>query len=292
MAEALDALVVDEAGQMSLANVVAVGGAARNLVLLGDPQQLSQPSRGTHPPGADRSALEHLLDGRATVPPDRGLFLATTWRMHPQVCAFVSEVAYDGRLESHPDCARQEVGGQGPLAGYGLRHVAVEHAGNRVTSPEEVEAVAALVADLVGRPWADAAGRTRPLGLEDVLVVAPYTAHVARLGAALPAGARVGTVDRFQGQEAPVVVFSMATSSADDLPRNLEFLLSLNRLNVAVSRARGLAVLVASPRLLEARCRTPHQLRLANALCRLMELSAGVPLAEVGSVSVACAITP
>ncbi|HVL92579.1 MAG TPA: TM0106 family RecB-like putative nuclease [Acidimicrobiales bacterium] len=268
----LDTLVVDEAGKFSLANAVAAAGSATNLVLLGDPQQLAQPAKGVHPPGSAASVLQHVLGDRATIAPDRGLFLGTTWRMHPDLCAVVSEAFYDGRLLAHPSCVQQRVA-DGPWAGgSGLRFVPVEHAHNRTTSAQEVDEVVAGVAALVGRPWTDRHGRTRPLTLDDILVVAPYNTHVGRLQAALPPGARVGTVDKFQGQEAAVAIFSMATSSAADLPRNLEFLYSANRLNVAVSRARALAVVVASPALLSARCRRPEQLRLVNALCRLAEL--------------------
>jgi uncharacterized protein len=221
--------------------------------------------------GAACSALEHLLDGHATVPPDRGLFLDVTWRMHPDVCRFVSEAFYDGRLRAEASCGRQGVG-HGPWAsGTGLRWVPVEHDGRRVVSPEEIAEVAAGVGHLLGRRWVDHEGRRRRLTLDDILVVAPYNAQVARLQAALPPGARVGTVDKFQGQEAAVVIFSMATSSADEMPRNLEFLFSLNRLNVAISRARALAVLVCSPELFRVRCRTPQQMRLVNALCLLVE---------------------
>jgi len=271
MAGAFDVLFIDEAGQLSLANTCAVAGAARSLVLLGDPQQLSNPSKGTHPEGAGVSALEHLLGDHATVPPDRGLFLDTSWRLHPDVCSFISEIAYERRLGSHPSCATQTVGDGAWVGGTGLRWVPVPHADNRVTSPEEVDEVRRGVDALLGRPFTDRHGVTRPLAIDDILVVAPYNAHVARLTEALPDGARVGTVDRFQGQEAPVVIFSMATSSSDDLPRGLDFLLSLNRLNVAISRAQALAALVCSPALLEVQARSVRQLVLANALCRFVE---------------------
>ena len=271
---AVHTLVVEEAGQFSLANAVAMAASARNLVLLGDPRQLAQPSKAAHPPGAGASALEHLLGEHATMPPDLGLFLPVTRRLHPRVCDFVSEAFYGGRLEAHPSCAARSVGGAPPLAGSGLRFVEVEHAGNRTVSPEEAAVVARIFADLLGRPWTAGDGSTRRLGLADLLVVAPYNAQVARLAAALPSGARVGTVDKFQGQEAPVVVYSMAASSADDAPRGMEFLYSPNRLNVAVSRAQGLAVIVAGIGLLRAHCRTVEQMRLANALCRFVEMAA------------------
>jgi uncharacterized protein len=266
MAGRLDVMFVDEAGQMSLADTLAVSQAANNLVLLGDPQQLAQPSHGSHPHGAETSSLGHVLEGRATVPEDRGLFLATTHRMHPDVCDFISEIAYEGRLGSEPACTRQRVLGDGPLSGTGLRYLPVEHEGNRTWSPEEAEVVGLGFRALLDRRWIDKDGVERELTLDDILVVAPYNAQVARLVERLPAGARVGTVDKFQGQEAAVVFYSMASSSPDDMPRNLEFLYSLNRLNVAMSRARCLAVLVSSPELLRLQCRRVPQMRLANAL--------------------------
>jgi uncharacterized protein len=266
MERELDVMFVDEAGQMSLADALALSQAARNLVLLGDPQQLSQPSQGTHPPGAGVSSLGHVLGANPTLPDNRGIFLATTHRMHPDVCEFISEMAYEGRLHSEPDCARQEVVGEGLLSGTGLRYIAVEHQGNRTSSPEEVAVVAREYQGLLKRSWVDKTGVEQPITAADILVVAPYNAHVARLTEVLPENARVGTVDKFQGQEAVVVLYSMASSSPDDMPRNLEFLYSLNRLNVAMSRARCLAVLVASPELLGLRARRVNQVRLANAL--------------------------
>lgn len=270
----LDVLVVDEAGQISLANAIAVSPAARSLVLLGDPQQLDQPLKGTHPPGAERSALAHLLHGAPTMPADRGLFLARTWRLHPDVCAFTSEVFYEGRLESREGLERQTLEGIAPLTGTGTRYVPVPHSGNRNESPEEADAVAALVRSLVDGEtfWTDRHGRRHRVTLNDVLVVAAYNAQVAEILRRLP-GARVGTVDKFQGQEAAVSIYSMATSSPADAPRGMEFLYSLNRLNVATSRARCLTVLVANPDLIRVRCRTPRQMRLANALCRLAEMA-------------------
>ncbi len=278
MVGALDLLVVDEAGQVPLANVVAMSGVAPDLVVLGDPQQLAQPAKGVHPPGAEASALGHVMAGAATVATDRGLFLDRSYRMHPQVCRFVSEVAYDGRLEADPACSLQRVG-EGPVvAGSGLRWLPVASEGNRTASRQEAQAVAAVVEALVGRIYTDHQGSQRRLALDDVLVISPYNAQVARLSAVLAEGARVGTVDRFQGQEAPVVVYSMAASSADDVARGVDFLFSLNRLNVAVSRARALAVLVCNPALLHARGTNPEQLRLVNALCRFTELADRVTL--------------
>ena len=274
--EAVDVLFVDEAGQMSLANVLAVSQAAHSLVLLGDPQQLEQPRKGSHPDGVDVSALEHILGEHQTIPAERGIFLPVTWRLAPSICAFTSELFYESRLTSRDGLERQRITGVHGLPASGLVLVSVPHDANRNYSDEEIDVVVDLVARLTadGAMWTDADNTERPLTGLDVLVVAPYNAHVTRLAERLSAtGVRVGTVDKFQGQEAPVVIYSMATSSPEDAPRGMEFLYSLNRLNVATSRARCVAVLVASPRLFEAECRSPRQLKLANALCRFREMA-------------------
>ena len=275
MAESVDTLVIDESGQMSLADVLAAAPRAGNLVLLGDPQQLDQPLQGFHPRGAERSALAHLLDGAPVMPPSRGLFLDGTWRLHPDICAYTSEVFYEGRLRAHEHRERHVVrGGEPPFTGSGIRFLPVAHEGRSSESPEEValirERVGALLAG--GAVWTDANGREHPLTRDDIVVISPYNAQVRALGAALP-GVRVGTVDKFQGQEAPISIYSMATSSAADAPRGMEFLYSLNRLNVATSRARCLTVVAASPELTRALCRTPRQMLLANALARLVEVA-------------------
>jgi predicted RecB family nuclease len=285
---AVDVLFVDEAGQVSLATACSVAGAARSTVLLGDPNQLPQVSTGVHPEGAEASALEHLVGGERTIAPDRGLLLGITYRLHPDVNAFISDAFYEGRLATAPGNERQRVGDGLPIGGTGIRHVSIEHDSASNRSPEEAVWVADAVAALVGRPWTDAREHVRPLDADDVLIVAPYNAQVAEIDRAVKARlerhANVGTVDRFQGREAPVAIYSMATSSPDDAPRDLEFLYSGNRLNVAISRARGLAVLVASPALLRVACRTPEQMRLVNALCRLVEV-AEAQAARLGPVA-------
>ncbi len=254
----LDYLFVDEAGQVALADALAMTTCARNVILVGDPQQLAQVIQGSHPDGAGVSVLQHLLHGHATVPADRGLFLERTFRLHPDVCAYISEEFYEGRLAPDPVCVTRTT----PL-GTGLRWLAVEHEGRRQDSSEEVDRVAQEVDRLL------AAG----VAADEIKVVSPYNAQVNLLRERLPVEVAVGTVDKFQGQEALVVLYSMASSSGDDIPRGLEFLLSRNRLNVAISRAQCLAYLVCSPRLLEVNCRTIEQMRLANALCRLVELA-------------------
>ncbi len=271
----VDFLFIDEAGQISLADALALGIHAENMVLLGDPQQLPQVSLGRHPEGAEVSVLEHLLGPHQTVPPEQGIFLDQTWRMHPEVTGFISELAYEGRLGSADGMERQRVNAAGDLGGTGLRWVPVEHHGRSQRSQEEADRVAAMVADLLaGDPaFVDAKRVEHPLGLEDILVVSPYNAQVACLTDTLPPGARVGTVDKFQGQEAQVVIFSMATSSGEDIPRNIDFLFSRNRLNVAISRARSLAILVASPDLLHIQANTIEQMRLINGICRFVEMA-------------------
>lgn len=275
-ADALDMLFVDEAGQASLANVLAMSLAAKSIVLLGDPQQLEQPQRGTHPEGVDASTLEHLLAGRKTIPDDLGIFLGRTWRLSPEICKLTSELFYEGRLESRPQLAQQTLSGAPPYEGAGLWFETVEHDGNTNSSPEEVKIVEAIVAKLIreGSRWTNEKGETRQMTQADVLVVAPFNAQVNLLQDALESrGVRVGTVDRFQGQEAAVVIYSMATSRPEDAPRGMEFLYDLNRLNVATSRGRCACILVASARLLEPECKTPRQMRLANAMCRYVELA-------------------
>jgi uncharacterized protein len=278
---AVDVLFVDEAGQMSLANVLACSQAAGSVVLLGDPQQLEQPQQGVHPDGADVSALEHMLMGHKTVPAGRGIFLPETWRLAPKISEFTSEVFYEGRLHSRAGLERQVLRGTGPIEGAGLWVVAASHDGNQNSSAEEVDLVERLI-DLMVRPgahWIDSEDIAHPMTHDDVLVVAPYNAHVALLEERLRSrGVRIGTVDRFQGQEAPVVIYSMATSRPEDAPRGMEFLYSLNRLNVATSRARCACVLVANPRLFEPECRSPRQMQLANAVCRFVELARIVSL--------------
>ena len=274
MVESIDVLFVDEAGQMSLADALAASLAATNLVLLGDPQQLDQPLQGVHPPGAERSALAHVLHGERVMPDHLGLFLDGSWRLHPKITDYTSEVFYEGRLHSHPGRERLNLEGVPPLSGTGIRFVPVEHSGQSSESPEEAGELAARVRALLGASpaFTDAEGSTHPLDDSDVLVIAPYNAQVKAIRDALP-GFRIGTVDKFQGQEAPISIYSMATSSADEAPRGMEFLYSLNRLNVATSRAQCLAVVVASPDLMRVRCRTPRQMRLANALARLVEMA-------------------
>ena len=275
MTGAVDVLFVDEAGQMSLADALAASPCARSLVLLGDPQQLDQPLQGVHPPGAERSVLAHVLDDERVMPDHLGLFLDGSWRLHPDISAYTSEVFYEGRLRSHPGRDRIMLAGVPPLSGAGIRFLPVAHSGQSSESPEEAAEVAELVRSLLeaSPTYTDASGASMPLTEADVLLITPYNSQVRALSEVLP-GFRIGTVDKFQGQEAPISIYSMATSSSEEAPHGMEFLYSLNRLNVATSRAQGIALMVASPQLLRVRCRTPRQMRLANALARLIEMAA------------------
>ena len=261
---------------MPLANVLAASQGGRSVVLLGDPQQLDQPQQGSHPEGADVSALEHMLGDHKTIPSDRGIFLSETWRLAPSICKFTSEVFYEGRLVPRPGLERQDACGTAPFEGAGLWVDAVLHEGNQNSSIEEVDAVDRIVVQPAspGAQWIDGNGAARPMTADDMLVVAPYNSQVALLEERLgPKGVRAGTVDKFQGQEAPVVIYSMTTSAPEDAPHGMEFLYSLNRLNVATSRARCACILVANPRLFEPECKSPRQMQLANGLCRYVELA-------------------
>ena len=275
----LDYLFIDEAGQVSLANVVAMGGCARNIVLVGDQMQLAQPVKGAHPGGSGVSALDYLMRDWATVPRDRGILLARTWRMHPALCGFVSAAYYDGRLEPHASTAQQVIlggpGGDDGFTGVGLRFAHVEHDECSQRSTEEAERVAELYEALLGREWVNRLGVTDTIDVNDILVVSPYNMQVKLLEETLPIGARVGTVDRFQGQEAAAVIVSMASSSGDQAPRGLTFLFSRNRMNVAISRGKCLATVVASPELTAAACRTLEAMRLVNSLCWAEAYSVG-----------------
>jgi uncharacterized protein len=289
---AYDVLVIDEAGQLALGDAIAAATSARNVVLLGDPLQLPQVAQGSHPVGSDASVLEHLLGDEHTVPPDRGVFLDVSYRMHPAICGFISETVYDGRLTAGPSTARHRIAA-GAVTGSGLRYLPVEHAGNGRESAEEVERIAAAVSELLGGTVVPPHGPERPLVPTDILIVTPYNAQRRRIAQTLANRGLppipVGTVDKFQGQEASVVFYSMATSSSDDLPRDLTFLFEKNRFNVAVSRAQALAVLVCSPQLLDVRCTTPTEMMLASLLCAYVEHSEVISSAA-GRETAACRV--
>lgn len=279
MEQQFDYLFVDEAGQVSLANLLAMSTCAHNVVLLGDQMQLGQPIQGVHPGESGKSTLDYLLKGEATIAPEHGVFLKDTWRMHPDVCRFISEAVYDGRLMAEPRNAHQQLllqkSPHPALAPTGVKFLPVEHDGCSQRSEDEAKMVCDVYSSLLEQRYVDRSGQEHPMKVDAILVVTPYNQQVNLLKRLLPEGARVGTVDKFQGQEAEVVLVSMATSSGEYLPRNIEFLYSKNRINVAISRARCLAVVVASPRLLHVECRTPGEMALVNTLCWISDYSEG-----------------
>jgi len=284
---ALDFLFIDEAGQVSLANAVAMARCAKNLVLLGDQMQLEQPVQGSHPGDAGLSALQYALKDtkasrpdapvlHAVVPPDYGLFLGESRRMHPSVCRFISESIYEGRLNAFGDCARQKI--TAPVNTNGLITVesgivfsGIEHDGDIQQSDEEVQRVLAIFGELLGRQYTDKEGKTRALGLNDFLFIAPYNAQVRALQAKLPANARVGSVDKFQGQEAPVCILSLCSSYGEYGSRGLGFILDRNRVNVAISRAQCVAIIVADPRIAMNEANTIEEMNLLNLFCKLVK---------------------
>ncbi|WP_314426592.1 TM0106 family RecB-like putative nuclease [uncultured Microbacterium sp.] len=270
--DGLDLLVVDEAGQFSLASTIAVAAGAKSLLLLGDPQQLPQVSQGAHPEPVDTSALGWVMDGDAVIRPEYGYFLAQSWRMHPSVAAPVSKLAYAGQLASAPGTERRSIDG----VDAGLHVVPLRHRGNATESPEEAAEVVALVRRLVGREFTDndPDSTSRALAQSDIIVVAPYnaqrqTVHDALAAAGFP-DVPVGTVDNFQGKEAVVSITTLAASSGRDAPRGPEFLLLQNRLNVAISRAKVAAYLIYSPALLDDLPRTPEGVARLSAFARLV----------------------
>jgi uncharacterized protein len=267
----VDYLIIDEAGQLALADAIASANSARNLILLGDPLQLAQVSQAEHPGGSGASVLEHVLAEHATIPSSEGVFISETRRMHPDICAFISNQIYEKRLTSHVSCAQQKT-----EFGTGLRWLQAHHSERSTESMEEAELVTGQIAQMLGTQWTNQNGESLALTGEDFMVVAPYNDQVRLLRQRLEETpglerVQVGTVDKFQGREAPVVFFTMTTSSGEDMPRGPEFLFSRNRLNVAVSRARCLAYLVCTEELLNSRATTIEEMRLIGTLSAFVE---------------------
>lgn len=282
---ALDFLFIDEAGQVPLANAIAMARCAQNLVLLGDQMQLEQPIQGTHPGDAGLSSLQYALKDlkasrpdapvfHAVIPSDYGLFLGESRRMHPSVCRFISESIYEARLKSHPDCENQKIEVPQEINGIirkenGVVFVGVEHDGDIQQSDDEVEKVKAIYKEMLGRQYTAAEGTTRKLSLDDFLFIAPYNAQVRALQAALPDGAKVGSVDKFQGREAPICILSLCSSYGEYGSRGLGFILDRNRINVAISRAQCIAIVVADPRIASSEAGSMNEMMLLNLFCKL-----------------------
>jgi uncharacterized protein len=266
-------LFIEEAGQFSLASAIACQRAAPNLVLLGDQMQLEQPIQGAHPEEIKASVLGYYLQGLAAVPDDMGIFLAQSRRMRPEVCQFISEAIYDNKLASHPTTKKYQL--EIPLKppinkDRGILFIPVHHQGNTQGSDEEVAAISEIIKHFKKAKVSDPNG-ARSFHLDDCLFVAPYNLQVGKLKQSLGAAAKVGSVDLFQGQEAPIVILSMCSSDAESTSRGLSFLLSKNRINVALSRAKTLAIVVASPKLAEARVTSISNMALLNIFCKILE---------------------
>ena len=275
MDQTLDYLFIDEAGQVALANLIAMGTSARNIILLGDQMQLQQPIQGVHPGHSGESTLDYLLQGDATIADTRGVFLATTWRMHQDVCGFISYAVFCLKQKTERGNQRRQIllndNAHAALRPTGISFVPADHDGCGQRSEEEAALVVDLYHSLLEQDYVDREGNTHPMTADNILVVAPYNMQVNLLKEKLPKDARVGTVDKFQGQEAEAVILSMTTSSGEYLPRHIEFLYSKNRINVAISRALCLALVVANPKLMAIKCNTVEQMGLVNTLCWVAE---------------------
>ena len=279
LAGQFDYLFVDEAGQFSLANVVGTGCCSANIVLFGDQMQLASPTQGAHPGESGLSALEYYLDGKPTIPSELGILLNQSWRMNPAICDFISDAIYESRLESHPKTANQRIvfdtSDTSVLRkSHGIQFVPTVHSGNTQCSEEEVEVIAKLYDDLLRSSHTDFDGVLHDsLTSDDILVVAPFNMQVRLLQERLGPAAKVGTVDKFQGQQAPVVIVSMCSSTLEEAPRGAQFLLNPNRLNVAISRAKALSIVVGNPEIAQAECSSIEEMELVNLYCRAMKFS-------------------
>lgn len=275
--ECMDYLVIDEAGQFSLAGLLAIAHTTKNIILLGDGAQLQQPLKGSHPDGCEVSALDYIVDGAKTLPEEKGVFLGTTYRLHPDICAFNSELFYENRLHAVPGNEVQIIQGTTKYAGKAIVIEEVEHQGNSNKSMEEIEKIKLIIEDLLKGTntftrMENGVPHTDKITENDIKIIAPYNVQVNLLKHAFP-NIKIGTVDKFQGQEAPVVIYSVTTSAPEEAPRGMDFLYSGNRLNVAVSRAQCLFIMVCSPTIFEVDCKSPKQMKLANAYARFREMA-------------------
>lgn len=271
----LDYLFIDEASQVSLAHLVSVSGAAKNIIMMGDQMQLEQPTQGSHPDKAGLSSLQYYLGEHAVIPEDLGIFLERTFRMHPGVCEPLSKVVYEGKLASDSATANQAVIIPQPNLVHqqnGVLWLPVEHEGNTQSSQEEVDHIKKLIAELLSGTYQDKHQKSHAITENDILVVAPYNMQVNLLKEQLPEEIKVGTIDKFQGQEAPVVIVSMGVSDVNDSARGLDFVFDINRLNVAISRAKALAIIVSSSNLYRCQISTIEQMEKASFFCSLINL--------------------
>jgi len=272
----LDYLFVDEASQVPLAALVAVAGATKNIVLMGDQKQLEQPIQGTHPDKSGASALEFMLENHAVIPEAQGIFLERTYRMHPDVCEPLSDVVYEGKLQADTDNSQQVITIPQPkliTKSNGILNISAHHEGRTQSSEEEVVIIQQLIDELKTGTFTDKKGQVNAVTDEDILIVAPYNMQVNLLKEKLNKNLRIGTIDKFQGQEAPVVIISMAVSDVAESPRGLDFVFDINRLNVAVSRAKAMTIIVANEGLEQCSVSSVKQMEKVGLFCRLKSSS-------------------
>jgi superfamily I DNA and/or RNA helicase len=276
----LDYLFVEEAGQLSLANLIAIGMSAKNIILVGDQMQLSQPTQGVHPGSSGCSILQFLLHDdiesdieQQTISPEKGVFLDMSYRMRPEICDLISKIFYNDRLHSHPTAAMRQLSLDDiGLSGSGVKLIIHEKEGVGKKNVQEAQIVKDMYLSLIGKIFIDHSQIKKEIGLDDILVISPYNLQVDYIKSILPQGAKVGTVDKFQGQEAPIVLISMSASSQDDISKDLEFLLNKQRLNVALSRAQCFAILILHKELLETKSNSMKQIKLINTLYKIDHL--------------------
>jgi predicted RecB family nuclease len=271
--EKLDYLFIDEAGQFTIADVLSVGRVAKNIVLIGDQNQLGSPVEGVHPGESSKSVLNFLLGDLETIPEDRGIFLDTTYRLHPKINEFISHNFYDGKLICHKDNKLRSIdlSGHTSTKSEGIFYIQADHEGRSQKSIEETEIVKKLVKSFLGRELFDSKGKKKKLDINDILVVSPYNAQTNFLTENLDKGAKIGTIDKFQGQEASITIVSMTSSDVDCLPKDLDFIFDKNRLNVALSRSQLISIVIFNPRLLDTYPTTKEQLVLLNNFCKLLK---------------------
>ena len=271
--QVFDFIFIDEAGQISIADTIASTLCAKNIILIGDPQQLPQPSQIIHPDNSGNSILEFLLDGKNTVLDDYGVFLNDTRRLHPKICSYISERFYDSRLNSHEEASNRKIeikNSSFNLNNPGISIITTDHEFNTQKSEEEGEIIKNLYKDLLKAKFSSD-DLKRKIELSDILVVAPYNVQVNYLQQILPKNSRVGTIDKFQGQEAPISIISMISSDQESVPRGINFLFSPNRLNVAISRAQVMSIVIMNKKLFSSFANNINQLSMINNFARLKE---------------------
>ena len=272
----LDYLFVDEASQISVADLIALGGIAKNIVLVGDQQQLGQPTQGSHPNDSGKSVLDYLLEDSDTISPDKGIFLNKTFRLHPNINLFTSENFYENRLLVNENNINRKIEYKknSIIKNEGIHTVLMKHQDRSQTSVEEFEIIKKIMDQVMGCKFIDFDKTERKISIDDILIVSPFNAQVNFLKARLKKGARCGTIDKFQGMEAPITIISMTSSSVDDLPRNKKFFFNRNRLNVAISRAQCSSVILLNPKLLESAPNDYEEFKLMNYFQKLMKYAA------------------